>query len=144
MRDQKEWAHLLHLLDAHNEPLTQALNHFISCAGRQCADDMQAVINACMMASIRPSVLELAGSWTTAYGLQQTRPVCLALQAFALGLLAREPWYRKQDWRQEPFLQARSPENTVVFLISLAQLVMLALVFDSQSPHRKVCSPFIF
>lgn len=61
-----------------------------------------------------------------------------SLQAFALGILSREAWYQRPDRSSAAFLEARSPENTVIFLISLAQLVLLALVFDSRDLHRKV------
>lgn len=60
------------------------------------------------------------------------------LQAFALGILSQETWYQRPDRRSAAFLEARSPENTIIFLVSLAQLVMLALVFDSRDLHRKV------
>ena len=60
------------------------------------------------------------------------------LQAFALGILSQESWYQRPDRRSAPFLEARSPENTVIFLVSLAQLVLLALVFDSRNLYRKV------
>ncbi|KAK9841669.1 hypothetical protein WJX74_009842 [Apatococcus lobatus] len=63
--------------------------------------------------------------------------LCALMQAFALGILSQESWYQRPDRRTAAFLEARSPENTVVFLVSLAQLVMLALIFDSRDLHRK-------
>ena len=61
------------------------------------------------------------------------RPPLLLLQVLGLVLLRREPWYhpfRPGQGGVAPLAVSRSVENTVVFLVSLAQLTIGAVVFQ--------------
>jgi hypothetical protein len=57
------------------------------------------------------------------------------LQLIALGAMHRIPWYKPTIGT--PDLRTyKAPETTVIYLINLAQFVILGVVFNKGYPHR--------
>jgi glycopeptide antibiotics resistance protein len=65
--------------------------------------------------------------------------VLLHLQLIALGAMHRIPWYKPTIGT--PDLRTyKAPETTVIYLINLAQFVILGVVFNKGYPHRCVAA----
>ena len=69
---------------------------------------------------------------------------CAAFQIVALGMLTSQPWYIRFDPGTDCFARStanspecsRSWENSALFVMSLGQFLITALVFNKGPPHR--------
>ena len=61
--------------------------------------------------------------------------VVVIFQRAALGLLAAQPGYVRFRGNKD-ISDVVSPENTVTYVVALAQFIILALVFNKGMPHR--------
>lgn len=60
------------------------------------------------------------------------------MQLLSLAVLKTDPAYVEYDPKGHPFEVSVSPENSAIFLMSLAQFLIAALVVNRGAPHRQV------